>query len=222
MTRHRFALALLFLASCVTTGKPPSKPVADPPNILFCIADDWSFGHAGAYGTPWVKTPGFDQVAREGILFTRAYTNNAKCCPARSILLTGRQSWQLKAAANHICAFPPEFKGYCEALAGNGWTVGYTGKGWGPGSAKGRRMTGKPYMKKKMNRPTRAIRNLDYAANFFDFLDAAPKGKPWCFWFGASEPHRGYVYGSGAGTPAKMPSRPYSPSHRTQLGSRRR
>ena len=42
------------------------------PNILFAIADDWGFGHASAYGAKWVKTPAFDRVAKEGILFTRA------------------------------------------------------------------------------------------------------------------------------------------------------
>ena len=69
------------------------------------------------YGTPWIKTPAFDRVAREGILFNHAYTPNAKCAPSRACILTGRNSWQLKAAANHICYFPPEFKGWGEALA---------------------------------------------------------------------------------------------------------
>ncbi len=41
------------------------------PNILFAIADDWSYGHAGAYGNRWVNTPAFDRVARAGVLFTR-------------------------------------------------------------------------------------------------------------------------------------------------------
>ena len=50
---------------------------ADPPNILFAIADDWG-AQAGAYGTPWVRTPAFDRVAKDGLLFHRAYTPNAK------------------------------------------------------------------------------------------------------------------------------------------------
>jgi arylsulfatase A-like enzyme len=99
-----------------------------PPNILFAIADDWGV-HASAYGTPWVRTPHFDRVARDGILFTRAYTPNAKCAPSRACILTGRNSWQLKAAANHLAYFPTEFKGWGEALAENGWFVGYTAKG---------------------------------------------------------------------------------------------
>ena len=71
---------------------------AAPPNILFAIADDWG-PHAGAYGTPWVKTPTFDRVAKDGLLFRRAYTPNAKCAPSRACILTGRNSWQLKEAA---------------------------------------------------------------------------------------------------------------------------
>lgn len=55
-----------------SVGQEQHKPV----NILFCIADD--AGHMGAYGTPWVNTPAFDRVAREGILFENAYTCNAK------------------------------------------------------------------------------------------------------------------------------------------------
>ena len=172
------------------------------PNILFAIADDWSYGHAGAYGNQWVQTPAFDRVARDGILFTHAYTPNAKCAPSRACLLTGRNSWQLKDACNHICLFPPEFKSYVEVLAENGYFVGYTGKGWGPGIAKDtegkqRAMTGKPFSKRKAKPPARAISNNDYAGNFGDFLEAVPKDKPWCFWYGTSEPHRGYEYGVG-------------------------
>ncbi len=99
------------------------------PNILFALADDWSYGHAGAYGCTWIKTPAFDRVAHEGVLFTHAYTPTAKCAPSRASILTGRNPWQLKAAANHWCYFPQEFKTYAEALDGNGYFVGRTLKG---------------------------------------------------------------------------------------------
>ena len=69
------------------------KLTASPPNILFVIADDWGL-HAGAYNTPWVSTPNFDRVAREGLLFRNAYTPMAKCAPSRAMLLTGRHLWQ--------------------------------------------------------------------------------------------------------------------------------
>ena len=188
-------LAVVFLLAQFAKATPR-------PNILFAIADDWGFGHAGAYGCKWVKTPAFDRVAREGILFTRAFTPNAKCAPSRAIILTGRYSWQLEEAANHQNIFPSKFGSYVEVLAANGYITGYTGKGWGPGTAndatgKKRDITGKVWSAKKLKPPARAISNNDYSGNFADFLADTPEGKPWCFWFGTSEPHRGYEKGVG-------------------------
>jgi arylsulfatase A-like enzyme len=179
----------------------PAAPAR--PNILFALADDWSYGHAGAYGCAWVKTPAFDRVAREGVLFTHAYTPTAKCAPSRASILTGRNPWQLKAAANHWCYFPAEFKTYAEALEENGYFVGRTLKGWSPGvakdaSGKERHMAGRPFNKRTLAPATQGIAKNDYAANFDDFLDASPTNQPWCFWYGCVEPHRGYEYGTGA------------------------
>jgi N-sulfoglucosamine sulfohydrolase len=172
------------------------------PNILFAIADDWSYGHAGAYGCGWIKTPAFDRVAQQGILFTHAYTPNAKCAPSRACILTGRNPWQLGAACNHVCYFPSEFKTYAEALVEHGYFVGMTAKGWGPGVAtnqlgQARQMAGRPFNRRTAVPPASGIGRNDYAANFQDFLAAVPAGAPWCFWYGAVEPHRGYEYGSG-------------------------
>jgi N-sulfoglucosamine sulfohydrolase len=171
------------------------------PNILFAIADDWSV-HAGVYGTPWVKTPAFDRVAREGLLFRNAYTPMAKCAPSRAIVLTGRHLWQNEQAGNHMAHFPAKLKSWPEVLMERGWHVGITGKGWGPGIANDadgnpRRITGVPYNRHKATPPARAISNNDYAANFAEFLDAAPQDAPWCFWYGATEPHRGYEFQVG-------------------------
>ncbi|HAV62902.1 MAG TPA: heparan N-sulfatase, partial [Verrucomicrobiales bacterium] len=188
---------LLFLL-----GQAASLCAADQPNILFAISDDQSFPHAGAYGTKWVKTPAFDRVAREGLLFMRAYTPNAKCAPSRACILTGRNSWQLKEAANHIPFFPAEFRTWVEALGEHGYFTGMTAKGWSPGVAndadgKPRQMTGRPFNARKLQPPARAISGNDYAGNFEDFLAAAPKDRPWSFWYGCTEPHRGYEYGAG-------------------------
>lgn len=172
------------------------------PNILLAIADDWSYGHASAYGCDWVDTPSFDRVAKRGILFQRAYTPNAKCAPSRATILTGRYSWQLEQAGNHMCIFPAKFGGYVERLAADGYVAGFTGKGWGPGIANdihGRRrdITGKAYSRRKAKPPAKAISQNDYAANFNDFLQEVPDDQPWVFWYGTTEPHRGYEYQSG-------------------------
>jgi N-sulfoglucosamine sulfohydrolase len=197
VTTHR-----LILIFCVLSAMTSPAIAAQRPNILFCIADDASYPHMSAYGCDWVKSPGFDRVAREGLLFTRAYTPNAKCAPSRACILTGRNSWQLKEACNHIPHFPAEFKTYAEALGEHGYFVGKTAKGWAPGKAvdrngRKRQLTGTPFDKQRIKPPTTGISGNDYTANFQDFLDAAPDGQPWCFWYGSTEPHRAYEYGSG-------------------------
>lgn len=178
---------------------PIKQEQQKPVNILFCIADD--AGHMSAYGTPWVHTPAFDRVAREGVLFENAYTCNAKSAPSRAAIITGRNSWQLKEACNHWPTFPAEFKSYPEALADNGYYVGCTGKGWGPGVAndahgKKRDITGKQWNEKQLIPPTAKISKVDYASNFDEFMKARPKDRPFCFWYGSLEPHRDYEYAS--------------------------
>lgn len=171
------------------------------PNILFCLADDAGM-HFGAYGCPWVDTPGFDRVAREGLLFQQAYTCNAKCAPSRASILTGRNSWQLGDAANHQCYFPAEFKTVFEELSDHGYHVGHTAKGWAPGDpgtvdGMRRQLTGSGYNESKCTPPTDGISNCDYAANFEAFLDDRSDDTPFCFWYGSTEPHRKYEYRSG-------------------------
>lgn len=200
-------LAFSLSAIGVTANAQPARP--QRPNILLAIADDWSFGHASAYGCKWTKTPGFDRVAREGLLFMRAYTPNAKCAPSRACLLTGRNSWQLEEACNHICFFPTKFKTYAEALAEHGYFVGKTTKGWGPGVANDdagqpRQMAGQGFERRKAEPPAKGISNSDYAGNFADFLSAVPAGTSWCFWYGSVEPHRGYEFGSGVAKGGKQ------------------
>ncbi len=202
MKRREFLKTTAVLGLSTVARFSPAEEPASRPNILFCIADDASFPHMGAYGCPWVSTPAFDRVARDGILFTRAYTPNAKCAPSRACILTGRNSWQLEEAANHWCHFPAEFKTYPEVLSENGYHVGYTAKGWAPGipgkiEGKDRQLTGRQYSRHKLDAPTKNISKIDYAANFREFLDDKPADQPFCFWYGCSEPHRAYEYASG-------------------------
>lgn len=172
------------------------------PNILFIVFDDASYQHFGANGCSWVKTPAFDRVAKEGLLFRNFYCNNAKSAPSRASMLTGLYSWQLAEAGNHIGFFPPNIKVFPEVLQENGYNIGYTGKPWGPGIAKTadgkeRLLTGKGYHSKTKIAPTNAISREDYAANFNDFLKDVPDGKSWFFWCGGWEPHRPYQFKSG-------------------------
>ena len=190
----------LFLTACQGEKKEPD--LNERPNILIAIGDDISHLHMGAYGCSWVKTPGFDRVAEDGILFMNAYTPNAKSSPSRACLLTGRNSWQLEEAGNHVPYFPPKFRSFVEVLGENGYNVGYTAKGWAPGVAldslgNKRELTGKAFNARKLTPPATGISGSDYAGNFGDFLDSKDPSKPFFFWYGSQEPHRRYQYGSG-------------------------
>ncbi len=194
-------LFFLMLGLAATAGAAQPADAERRPNILFAIADDASFPHMSAYGTGWVSTPAFDRVADQGLLFTRAYTPNAKCAPSRAAILTGRNSWQLEAAANHVPFFPEKFVTWAEALQEHGYFAGYTGKGWAPGVAeadgKPRLLTGTLFNAHSAAPPAEHISDNDYAANFGAFLEAVPEGAPFCFWYGALEPHRAYEFGAG-------------------------
>jgi N-sulfoglucosamine sulfohydrolase len=152
------------------------------PNILFAIADDWGWPHAGAYGDQVVITPNFDRLAQEGVLFNHAYISSPSCTPSRGAILTGQWHWRLEGAANLFSVFPDRFNTYPELLAAAGYETGVSGKGWGPGRTEsaGRQLCGKP------------------AGSFQKFLAERKAEKPFCYWLGTSDPHRPYKKGAGA------------------------
>ncbi len=201
MTRRGFLSAAA--ASLTASAQPARRP-----NVLFIIFDDWGYGHASAYGAKWVNTPGFDRVAREGALFTHAFTSNPKCSPCRASILTGRNSWQTKEAVSHYSLFPNEFAVYPAELEKAGYFVGLTGKGWGPGDFTStgwkHNPAGRAYSDRKAQPPYSGIGVNDYAANFEDFLSQRPKDTPFCFWMGFGEPHRVYEDGSGLRSGKKL------------------
>lgn len=194
------ALAVLALLGQPLGAATPAND-SDRPNILFIIFDDWGWRDAGAYGSTWVKTPHFDRIAKEGILFKNAYTSNPKCSPCRASILTGRNTWQLEEAACHNGLFPAKFAVYPDLMEAGGYTIGLTGKGWGPGdfkhSGRQRNPAGPSFDEHKLTPPAKGIGQNDYSKNFESFLGQREKGKPFCFWMGFQEPHRAYEPDSG-------------------------
>jgi len=203
--RFLSCLLLLALSPAAWAGgddRPAgSAPDSKLPNILLAIADDASWPHMSAYGCRFLKTPNFDRVAREGVLFNNCFTPLPKCSPSRAALLTGRNPWQLEEACCHFGLFSAKFPVYPDLLEAAGYYVGFTGKGWAPGNwQKGgfkRNPAGTEFNKLKAKPPTTGISPIDYAGNFDAFLKDRPRGKPFCFWYGGHEPHRPYELGSG-------------------------
>jgi arylsulfatase A-like enzyme len=153
------------------------------PNILFCMADDWGWPHAGAYGDPVVRTPAFDRLAREGVLFEHAFVTAPSCTPCRNSILTGQWPWRLEEGANLCSTLDPGFPVFPLLLQDAGYTVGHWRKAWGPGDWKALGRTRHPAGKE--------YRSLGA------FLKQRPKDRPFCFWLGASDPHRPYKWQSG-------------------------
>ncbi len=171
------------------------------PNILLCISDDQSYQHAGANGDPLVATPAFDRIAHEGLRFTHAFCDAPSCGPSRSAILTGQPIWRLEEAGNIHSTLPAKFATYTQLLRKAGYSVGATGKAWGPGKlAPGGRAinpAGAVVNARKLKPPFGSISNIDYAGNFENFLAQLADGQPFCFWLGTHEPHRDYEAGAG-------------------------
>lgn len=188
--------AIIFLILCYTFFSCQQPNEKERPNILFAISDDQSFPHAGAYGYSAAITPNFDRIAEEGILFTNAFTAAPGCSPSRASILTGRHIWQIEDAGTHASEFPVTYICYTDLLDSSGYHVGYTAKGWGPGnweiSGRTRNPAGKQYSSIKDETVPQYINKTDYAANFKAFLKDRDPGQPFCFWYGATEPHRRY------------------------------
>ncbi len=158
---------------------------ADPrPSILYCLADDWGWPHAGAYGDPVVRTPTFDRLAREGILFRSCFSAAPSCTPSRAAMLTGQYPHRLEEGSCLWGFLPSKFPVYPDVLAKAGYVIGSTRKGWGPGNFQAGGFARNPAGPE--------------FSSFAHFLKSVPPDKPFCFWFGSTDPHRPYPAGSGA------------------------
>lgn len=179
MTKNLLAWGALVLAGTLAAGAADTRP-----NILFCLADDWSWPHAGAYGDRVIRTPTFDRVAREGIRFNYCFSAASSCTPSRAAMLTGQYPHRLEEGSCLWGFLPAKFPVYPDLLEKAGYVVGCTRKGWGPGNFKAGGFTRNPAG--------------PAFPDFAEFLKHVPDGKPFCFWFGSHDPHRPYEAGSGA------------------------
>ncbi|WP_255580369.1 sulfatase [Flavobacterium sp. UMI-01] len=75
--------SMVFLLMLGSNGLAQNRP-----NVLWINADDLGI-ELGCYGNPDVKTPNIDRLAKQGILYKRAYANAPICSPSRSSMITG-------------------------------------------------------------------------------------------------------------------------------------
>lgn len=181
---------------------PPMAGAAEPdtqkPNILIAISDDQSWIHTSVEGSPFVETPNLERIVSDGFHFANAYAASPGCSPSRAALLTGQHHWMIGPAGTHGSSFPAYHETFVDLLEADGYKVGYTGKGWGPGSwsagGRDKNPAGNEYNELKLAKtPRKGISDKDYAANFSQFLQERKRGEPFFFWYGAHEPHLKYA-----------------------------
>jgi arylsulfatase A-like enzyme len=220
--KHLVSLALL-AAFCPRSAAAAGEEKR--PNILFAFADDW-----GRFASAYAKldgpgtindvlwTPNFDRVAREGILFRRAFVSAPSCTPCRSALLSGQHFWRTgRGAILRGAVWDGSNAAYPLILRDAGYHIGETYKVWSPGTpvdapygagkhayekGGGRFNNFSENVTKMVAEGTpveTAKRSLydEVLANFNDFLANRRDGQPFCYWFGPTNVHRKWIKGSG-------------------------
>ncbi len=73
----------------VSDWPPLARAPKGAPNVLYIVLDDVGFAALGCYGSPVIKTPHLDKLAKNGVRYNNFHTT-ALCSPTRSALMTGR------------------------------------------------------------------------------------------------------------------------------------
>lgn len=69
-----------------------SSEIVSCPNVIYIMADDLGIGDLGCYGQRYIKTPGIDSLASNGIRFSQHYSGCTVSAPSRCSLLTGKHT----------------------------------------------------------------------------------------------------------------------------------
>src|SRR5271165_6249414 len=59
-------------------------------NFILIVTDDVGYNDLTCYGSPTIRTPNIDFLAREGLRFTQFVTTSSLCTPSRGAMMTGR------------------------------------------------------------------------------------------------------------------------------------
>ncbi len=126
MSKH--LVFMLILPIVYALSIPFTMAQETRPNIVLIFADDMGYGDVSALNPEArTATPHIDQLAHQGIIFTRAHASASVCTPSRYGLLTGRYAFRSEAAAYGINGFDqPVIEAGRETLASLLQKAGYT------------------------------------------------------------------------------------------------
>ena len=94
-TRRRFLQASATAAAALSLDPAAFAQASPRPNVLLLVIDTLRADHVGAYGSQ-AQTPNIDELARQGLRFTRFYPEAMATVPARRSILTGRRVWPFR------------------------------------------------------------------------------------------------------------------------------
>ena len=107
-------------------------------------------------------------------------------------MITGQQFYRLDQGASLWSTLDIKHPNFMFLLREAGYEIGNCRKAWGPGDWKAagyeEHPCGPVFGKKAVRGPGSGI---------FEFMEKRDKSKPFCFWLGTTDPHRGYQKDSG-------------------------
>lgn len=122
-------LYLFFALSCKQEQSKNnlSDSSLDQPNIIFIITDDHAYQALSAYDDKLIKTPHIDRLAKEGMLFKKAFVTNSICSPSRAVALTGKFS-HLNSVRDNLDVFDTTQVTFPKLLQKAGYETAIYGK----------------------------------------------------------------------------------------------
>lgn len=102
-------------------------PASPPPNLLLIMTDEQRWDHTGYQGHPLLRTPHLDRLADRGVAFSRCYSANPVCMPARACIHNGLYACQSGQMDNRG-DWPMDIPTFTQALQQMGYHTALTGK----------------------------------------------------------------------------------------------
>jgi len=115
-----------------TLGTGESGNPGGRPNILFILSDNFRWDCMGFMNHPFIKTPGLDRLAEEGIVFENAFNTTSLCSPSRASILTGTYAHTHRVLNNHT-PWTGQKPTFLEYLKKAGYDTAFIGKWHMPG-----------------------------------------------------------------------------------------
>jgi N-sulfoglucosamine sulfohydrolase len=185
----------LLSSAAVAAASRAAAQSGNRPNILLVLSDDHSAPHVGCYHNPDIRTPNLDRFAAQGMRFDRAYVTCPQCVPSRASIMTGRSPVGIQMT-RFSAPLPMDVRTYPEALRAQGYYTGVGGRTYHMDGAERAEVSTQVFDKYNLRTFKRRVDFVKQGArqqmipHLTEFLDQAPKGRPFFMQLCSNDPHR--------------------------------